>query len=150
MGISVGQPRHGFSNFTSLAIVAMAAILTAACGAETRTRRTQSLLLSDPTGGTITGGTTGGTSTAGAAFQAARTVLINRCAECHNEYNNMTEAQFVSLNYVTPGNLAGSDVFYRIRGAGVIPSAEDMPKLRPNVPAAEINTIRTWILGLQP
>ncbi len=139
----MGQIRHSFSFILFLALTALS---VTACGTETRTRRGSSSNLVE---GGSSGGSSGGSTGGGAAnFAAARAVLNNRCAECHDNFLSMSEAQFVSLGYVVAGFPGNSQLFQRIRGAGVTPAIEDMPDNRPVLTTSEINTLRVWIEGL--
>ncbi|WP_413578300.1 hypothetical protein ACLVWU_07135 [Bdellovibrio sp. HCB290] len=84
-------------------------------------------------------------------FQAAQAILRTECATCHAQashqsWGNISEAQFISLGLVSPGNLSGSQLYTKIRNntTGIV---GNMPQSS-TLSTAQIQTIETWILGI--
>ncbi|WP_413581179.1 hypothetical protein [Bdellovibrio sp. HCB288] len=85
------------------------------------------------------------------AFQAAQAILRTECATCHTQashqsWGNISEAQFIALGLVSPGNLSGSQIYTKLRGNSVNSTGNMPPSY--SLSNSQIQTIETWILGI--
>ena len=97
---------------------------------------------------------------------AVQAIFVNRCNSCHilnsagglhlspptEAYANLVGQHAVGVGCtaevrVVPGNPAASYLIAKLRGAAGICGVQ-MPRGRPPLPEAEINTIEAWIAGL--
>lgn len=97
-----------------------------------------------------TSGTSGidTSSPAGQRLAAAYTVINNRCINCHTGYHNSwanlkSDAAWLASGTVVAGNTGGSSLISRLKNVG-----GDMPKLNPQIPEAEYQTLIDWVNGL--
>ncbi len=87
-------------------------------------------------------------------FQAAQTVLNNRCIECHQsggaagfapfDFNN--EQDFIDAGLVVPGMVDQSRLITRTQGYG---GGQSTMPLNASLPSAEFNTLRDWVLNME-
>jgi uncharacterized membrane protein len=82
----------------------------------------------------------------GSPEEKARGVLAVRCAACH-AFHTTSLTSLMNTGHVVPGQPASSTLLTRIRGAG-LGGTENMPP-SDSVSAAEIDTIKVWIEGVQ-
>ncbi len=77
------------------------------------------------------------------AFMAARTVLIQKCSNCHL-YHDMYEEEIVQAGLVVPGNANASLLYYRLQGSSGTGGPKDMPS-NGTIAASQLTTVETWI-----
>lgn len=78
----------------------------------------------------------------GTLFSDAKIVFVTRCASCH-DFHTKTQLQLASEGLFTPGDLYGSSIYTRLKGAGG-GDTEDMP-VGSQLSAEELLIIRQWI-----
>lgn len=84
---------------------------------------------------------------------AAIAVINNRCLSCHSSSNNgdfrgLTTSKAVQKQLVSPRNLVGSKIYYRLSGSSVGPGQKNMPT-DGAIPQSEVEAIEAWILSIQ-
>lgn len=84
----------------------------------------------------------------GSKFSAAYAVFSSACKNCHGEFLNYSEQDWIDNGYVVAGEPEASALFRKLRGA--IPGGNgNMPK-GGQLADAEIAAIRDWIAEIQP
>jgi hypothetical protein len=84
-------------------------------------------------------------------FLAAKSIIDAHCLECHTgsdygSFKNLTQDQFVQRGFVSPGNPASSQLYYKLNGAS---ASGTMPKGETALTAGQIQVIADWINSIQ-
>ncbi|NJL24554.1 MAG: hypothetical protein HC902_04885 [Calothrix sp. SM1_5_4] len=82
-----------------------------------------------------------------AEFVAARNVISQSCANCHN-YHTQTEAELVAAGLVVRGSPETSKLYYRLAGSSGASGPKNMPT-GSSLPQSSLDAISTWIANAQ-
>lgn len=87
------------------------------------------------------------TDTGSAQFINMKAVLNgNHCYDCHGSWKAFSEQEFVANGLAVKASLAGSKIYYRLKGATAGPGPADMPKSGLPAPVpADMATMEAWI-----
>ena len=85
------------------------------------------------------------TNTSNTNLCAANEIIFTKCVDCHDHThdswrNFLTDSLWTASGRVVPGNAAGSTLIQKLWSEG-----GNMPKDKPPLTEAEVNTLRTWI-----
>ncbi len=85
--------------------------------------------------------------TGSAFFNSATTILVNKCSECHGNWNSYSEANFIAAGLITAQNISASPIYYRNQLA---PGPNNnMPAAgRPALTTDELQILADWINSL--
>lgn len=84
-----------------------------------------------------------GAADGGPGFGAARFIIYQNCANCHN-YHKLSQTQMVEQGLVTMGDLASSPIYHRLKGTVAGSGPKNMPPNGALTPA-DIKDIENWI-----
>lgn len=93
-------------------------------------------------------------SNASEKFTKFKSVIDSKCISCHSSGGNnlstlTTEKDWINSKYITAGSIQNSLLFIKLKGAGITPFQETMPKNQSALSSDELKDIKDWIESIE-